>query len=493
MPPATRRLMTFFIMSAAVMNQLDTTIANVALPHIQGSTSASREQIGWVLTSYIVSMAIFTPLTGWLASKFGRRRLVLTSIFFFTVASGLCGIATNLHELILFRIFQGIAGSSLVPMSQATLLDSYPSEEHGRAMTLFGLAAITGPLIGPLAGGWLTENASWRWCFLINLPVGAMAWFGLSALMPESTDEDTPNLDFTGFALLALGIGATQLLLDRGQILDWFQSTEIWLEATLAATCLYLFVVHSLTHERPFLRLEIFKDRNFVICSAVGFFLGVLIYSPMALLPQMLEGLMGYPTMEVGLTLAPRGLGVLVAMVVLNRIISKVDFRMMIAFGMLANAFAMYQMSHMSLQADNWIIITSGIIQGIGSSVIFVPLSAMAFSTLPTKFRNEATALNTLLRNYGAAVGIATLQAMTVRNTAIAESRLTENLRPDNPAVAAALPNTDFSRPEAASRMTGEVIRQATMISYIEAFQILFVIAMLATSIVFLLRPTKRQ
>ncbi|HEX8058555.1 MAG TPA: DHA2 family efflux MFS transporter permease subunit, partial [Novosphingobium sp.] len=268
--PGQRRLIVIFSMAAAIMNQIDTTIANVALPHMQGTTSASREQIAWVLTSYIIALAIATPLTGWLAGRFGRRRLMLWSIVGFTAASLLCGIASNLDELVLFRLLQGAAGSALVPMSQATLLDIHPPEEHGKAMAVFGLAAIMGPLAGPVLGGWLTENFSWHWVFLINLPIGLFAFIGLSAVMPDAHDEEKRRFDLLGFALLATAIGMFQLMMDRGQLQDWFQSTEIWIEATISGLALFLFIVHVLTAEHPFIRLAIFADRNYVISTLIG-------------------------------------------------------------------------------------------------------------------------------------------------------------------------------------------------------------------------------
>lgn len=488
LPRSTRLLLTIFIMTAAVMNQVDVTIANVALPHIQGSTSASREQISWVLTSYIVAMAIFTPLVGWFANRFGRRRVMLISILCFTIASGLCGIAVNLEELILFRMLQGMSGAALVPLSQATLFDMNPPEEHGKAMTIFGLAAITGPLMGPLLGGWLTDNLSWRWCFLINLPLGLFAWMGLSTLMPEFRNEDGSRLDFLGFGLLALAIGAMQLMLDRGQLLDWFDSAEIWTYAVLCLTCVYLFIVHSLTARNPFVSLAVFTDRNFIICSTVGFFLGILIYSPMALLPQILEGLMGYPIMEVGMVLAPRGIGVLLAMLVMGRIINLVDYRLLIVTGLIINGLAMLEMSSISLQADERLIITTGIVQGVGSSMIFVPLTTMAFATLPPRYRNEASAVNTLLRNFGASVGIAVMQAVAVRTTATVQSRLTEGLRPDNPAVRLGAPDLDLNSPQAAMEMSHEAFRQASMVSYVDVFWAMFLIATAASLLVLLLR-----
>ena len=492
LPHATRRLITFFVMAAAVMNQVDTTIANVALPHMQGSVSASREQITWVLTSYIVAAAIATPFSGWLAGRFGRRKLLLSSIVGFTLVSVLCGTAQTLEELIAFRILQGVFGAALVPMSQATLLDIYPSSEHGRAMSIFGLAAIVGPVMGPLMGGYLTSNFSWRWVFFINLPIGIASWIGLSALMPESRNADSQRLDFTGFGFLALALGAFQLMLDRGQVLDWFGSTEICIEATLAVACLYLFVVHSFTSDHPFVSLAVFKDRNFVICSVVGFFLGVLIYSPMSLLPQMLEGLFDYPIMQIGLLMAPRGIGVLFAMLAIQRIIHRIDMRLLVFAGLLLSAFSLFLMSRLSLQSDGTLIFIAGVIQGVGSSIIFVPLATMSFLTLPARYRNEGAALGTLTRNFGAAVGIAVIQSLTIRNEAAVHSRLIEGLRPDNPAVVSGMAGIDLFSPDIAVRLEGEVFRQAMMVSYVDAFWLLFVLGTASSLLVFLLRAPKR-
>jgi DHA2 family multidrug resistance protein len=491
--PATRRLVTLFTMASAIMNQVDTTIANVALPHMQGSVSASREQITWVLTSYIVAAAIATPFSGWLASRFGRRRLLLISIVGFTGVSGLCGIAQNLDELILFRLLQGVFGAALVPMSQATLLDIYPTEEHGRAMSIFGLAAIVGPVMGPLLGGYLTENLSWRWCFYINLPIGLFSFIGLYALMPENRAVNPARLDFTGFGFLALALGAFQLMLDRGTVQDWFSSTEICVEAAMAVVGLYLFVVHITTTENPFVSLAVFKDRNFVICGVVGFFLGVLIYSPMSLLPQMLDSMFDYPIMQIGLLMAPRGIGTLFAMLVVQRIIGKVDMRVMVIAGLVFSAASLFLMSGLSLQADGKPIIISGILQGIGSSIIFVPLSTMAFATLPARYRNEGAALSTLTRNFGAAVGIAATQAFTIRSEAAVQSRLVEGLRPDNPIVAFRMPGADLFSAQTAARLQGEVLRQATMVSYIDAFWVLFILGLASSVLLFFIRSPRQR
>jgi DHA2 family multidrug resistance protein len=492
-PPAQRRLIVIFSMAAAIMNQIDTTIANVALPHMQGTTSASREQIAWVLTSYIVALAIATPLTGWLAGRFGRKRLMLVSIIAFTVASVLCGLSTNLDELVLFRLLQGASGSALVPMAQATLLDIHPPEDHGKAMAVFGMAAILGPLCGPVLGGWLTENFSWHWVFLINLPVGAFAFVGLSAVMPEVHDEERRRFDLLGFALLALAIGAFQLMLDRGQQQDWFQSREIWLEATVSAASLYLFVVHVLTTEQPFIRLAIFADRNYVISTLIGFFLGIMIYGVLSLLPPMLSALFGYPIITIGLVTAPRGFGTFAMTLVMGLIINRVDARLLVFAGLVLSALSALQLSRMSLAADDWLVLTSGVINGAGSSLIFVPLAAIAFTTLPRHLRNEGAAFGTLTRYIGSAVGISLLQTLTYRNEAIVQSRLTEGVRPDNPVVAMRLPGLDFTGSEGLASLAGEIARQAMMVSYTDAFWVLFLVGALASPLAFLMRTPKRR
>ncbi|MDE2404599.1 MAG: DHA2 family efflux MFS transporter permease subunit [Sphingomonadales bacterium] len=490
-PPAERRLLTLFLMMSAVMNLVDTTIANVALPHMQGTTSSSREEITWVLTSYIVASAMFTPLTGWLARRFGRKRLLLISIVGFTAVSALCGMARTLDELVLARLLQGVFGSSLVPMTQSTLLDINPPSQHGKAMAIFGLAAILGPLIGPLAGGWLTDNLSWRWVFYINLPFGLFSFLGLSATMPARPPDRTARLDFFGFGLLALALGSLQLMLDRGQKLDWLASGEIVFELTLCLLALAMFVIHSLTARRPFISPAIFADRNFVIATMIGFSLGVLIYSAMALMPPMLEALYGYSTTRVGLVLGPRALGSLIAMLLVGRLIGRLDSRLLVAAGLLLMALSMIQMAHLSLASDNRVILISGMIQGLGSSFIFVPLTTMAFATLSAHLRDEGSALNAMIRNMGASAGIAVVEALTFRNTETVHSRLAEGLRPDSPAMALRFGGFDWGSLSQVSGLEALLTRQAMMVSYIDSFWLLAVLGVVSAPFVFLLRKPR--
>ena len=490
--PGVRRFITASVMAATVMNSLDSTIANVALPHIQGSVAASADEITWVLTSYIVAAAIFTPLTGWLAGRFGRKRLMMCSIIGFTIASVLCGIATNLSEIVGFRLLQGIFGAALVPMSQAILLDINPPERHGPAMSVWAMGAVLGPIIGPALGGWLTDDLSWRWVFFINLPIGALAFLGLSIFLSETKRAARTRLDLFGFAMLGLALGSLQLMLDRGQTKDWFSALEICLEGASALFFGYLFVVHTLTARRPFIDLALFGDRNFTLGSIFGFFLGVLIFSVLALLPPMLEGLMNYPVVLTGLVTAPRGVGSLISMMLAGRLLKYFDARLLIFVGFLLGGYSMYRMSGFSLGMDETLMISSGFIQGLGTGMIFVPLSTITFATLNPKFRNEGAAMFTLIRNIGSAIGISVLQAMSIRNTAVVHSRLIEAVRPDNPVLAQASPGFDFTAPLHVATMNAEITRQASMVAYIDAFWFLFLVTVAAVPMLLFMRKPRQ-
>jgi DHA2 family multidrug resistance protein len=492
--PVTRRFITASVMAATTMNALDSTIANVALPHMQGSVSASQDQITWVLTSYIVAAAIMIPLTGWLAGRFGRKRLMLWSIVGFTIASALCGIATSLGELVGFRLLQGIFGAALVPMSQAILLDINPPENHGSAMSIWGMGTMLGPIAGPALGGWLTDSFTWRWVFYINVPIGILAFIGLSGFLTETKNAVRTRLDLFGFATLALSIASLQMMLDRGQQLDWFSSLEVCLEGAASLFFFYLFMVHTLTARRPFIDLALFKDRNFVTGSIFGFFLGALLFSTLALLPPMLEELMGYPVVLTGIVTAPRGVGTMVSMVLVGQLIKRVDPRILIGAGLTLAAISTHMMSGFSLGMDEQVVITAGFVQGLGTGLMFVSLTVIGFATLDSRLRNEGAAMFTLIRNIGSAIGISVLQAMTVRNSAIVHSRLTENIRPDNPVIDRSMPSLDFSSVASLARMNREITRQASMVSYVDAYWAMFVLTVAIMPLILLMRgPRKRD
>jgi DHA2 family multidrug resistance protein len=490
--PVARRLLTASVLTVTLMNTLDMTIANVALPHIQGSLSTSRDQITWVLTSYIVAAAIMTPMTGWLSSRFGLRSVMLVSVVGFTIASGLCGMAQTLPQIVAFRLLQGVFGAAMTPMSQVVLMNIYPVERRNEAMSIWMMGAILGPIMGPVLGGYLTDNFSWRWVFYINLPVGMISLIGISAFLERSRNPEKLHLDFFGFGMLALAIGAFQLMLDRGQQRDWFSSTEIGIEAAVAAFCLYLFIVQTVTAKRPFVDRRLFADRNFVLCTAIGFLVGVLLFGVLSILPQMLEQLMGYPVVTTGMLMAPRGIGSFLASLVGARLGQKIDLRILIGIGLMFNALALHLLCNISLQMDGRLIVISGFLQGIGSSTVFAPLATLAFATLDPSLRNEGTAMFTLVRNLGSSVGISVLQVFSYRTSQAVNSQLVERLRPDNPVVATMASHYSLTDPAGIGRLLNEVERQAIMVSYINVFYALAILTVVFMIPLFFLSRPKR-
>jgi DHA2 family multidrug resistance protein len=492
-PAANRWPITISIMLATVMNSLDTTIANVALPHIQGSVSAGPEQIGWVLTSYIVSAAIMTPLSGWLAGRIGRKRLFMTSIAGFVLASMLCGLATNLPELVLFRLLQGVFGASLIPLSQAVLLDINPPEKHGQAMAIWGAGAILGPILGPALGGYLTENLSWRWCFYINLPIGILAFLGVFLFIAGDEFKNRKPFDFLGFGMLTLFVGGLQLVLDRGPSQDWFGSLEIWIETVVAAVGLWVFVIHTFTAENPFFDRALARDRNFVTASVFGFFIGILLFSTMALLPPMMQTLMGYPVLTAGLVTMPRGIGSFVAMFIVGQLVGRVDTRLILLTGLGLSCIALWQMMHFDLSMSPMPIIVSGVIQGLGIGLLFVPLSTLAFATVSPALRAEGSAVYTLIRNLGSSVGISIMQALVVSNTQAMHASLAGRLDPADPVVRSGLPGF-FDLHTAAGRLAlnAEITRQANMVAYVDDFKLMFIITIACMPMLLLMRRPRR-
>jgi len=479
-------------MLATTLQALDNTIANVALPRMQGSLSASQEQTMWVLTSYIVAAAVMTPLSGWLAGRFGRRNLVLASVATFTVASMLCGLAQSVSQIVLFRFLQGASGAALVPMSQAVLFDINPPERHGKAMSIWGLGVVIGPMLGPIIGGWLTDNYSWRWVFYINLPLGVLAFMGVLAYLPDGSSRRS-RFDFQGFALMVVAISALQLMLDRGPTLDWFGSTEICIEAVAAGLAFYLFVVHCATSEDPFIHPALFRDRNFLTGNIVIFAVGTLLFATMALLPSLLQTLMAYPATHAGWLTAPRSIGSLVAMLAVGSLLGRFDVRLIIGAGFLLTAASLWQMTQFSLLMDGRLLVWSGLMQGLGISIVYVPLATITFATLPHEFRNEAAAQFSLTRNIGSSVGISIVQALLTSNIQRMHSSLAAHITPYNldardPALA-----TQLASHSAAVALNGEVTRQAGMIAYIDDFKLMMIVALLAIPLLLLVRVPKRR
>jgi DHA2 family multidrug resistance protein len=491
--PVTRRFLTLSVTAATFMSALDTTIANVALPHMQGSVSASQDEITWVLTSYIVASAIFIPLCGWLANRYGRKRLVLMSVLGFTLVSALCAVATSLGELVAFRALQGVFGAALIPMSQAILLDINPPERHGQAMAIFGMGSMFAPIMGPVIGGWLTENLSWRWVFYVNVPFGILTFLGVATFLTETRAARPARLDLAGFFMLAIAIGLFQLVLDRGQQQDWFTSTEICIETALSMFFFYCFIIQTMTTRHPFIDFELFEDRNFLIGASYGFIVGMVLFSVLALLPTMLQRLLGYPVVLTGLVSAPRGIGMLVSTMIVGSLIRRVDARILMFVGFGLVAYSLHLMVGFSLAMDYRLVVWSGVASGFGTGLIFVPLATVTFATLDKRYRNEGTAMYTLIRNAGSAVGISVLQTLTTRNTEIVHSRLVEGIRPDNPVLDLRSPGFDFAIPGSVAGMDAEITRQASMVAYLDGYWLLFVIILLIMPFLFLLRPARTQ
>ncbi|MBX5460100.1 MAG: DHA2 family efflux MFS transporter permease subunit [Steroidobacteraceae bacterium] len=489
--PVNRVLITASVMAASIMQAIDTTIANIALPRMQGSLSGTQDQMVWVLTSYIVATAIMTPLAAWLAVRVGRKRVFFTSVISFTIASALCGMATSLAEIVVFRTFQGLAGAALLPLSQAILLDINPKERHGRAMAIWGMGVVLGPIVGPLLGGWLTEDYSWRWVFLVNVPFGILAAIGIAATLPE-TQPKRSTFDLFGFAMLSIGVGALQLMLDRGELKDWFASTEIRIEALVATLGLFLFIAHMLTTEHPFISRALFKDRNFVIGNVFIFMVGTVLFATLALLPAMMQGLMGYPVLTAGLVMAPRGVGTWVAMAVVGRLAGRVDARWLIAVGFGLAAISLAQMAALSPQTDAEPLITSGVLQGFGSGLAYVALTIVSFVTLPAHLRDEGAAFFNLTRNIGSSIGISCIQAYVTSGTSRAHAHLTEQLTPFNAAAVQQQVLQPLDTTAGIAALNHVVDVQAGWIAYVNAFHVMMLLTVVVIPLILFARGAKQ-
>jgi MFS transporter, DHA2 family, multidrug resistance protein len=485
-----RALITVSVLLASIMQNLDTTIANVALPRIQGSVSATQDQIAWVLTSYIVAAAIMTPLSAWLAGQIGRKKVFLYSVAGFTLASMLCGLAQSLPQIVLARLLQGLCGAALVPLSQAVLLDINPPARHARAMAVWAMSATLGPIIGPALGGWLTENYNWRWVFYINLPFGILAFLGILSTLPEAEIRKS-RFDFFGFTALSLAIAAFQIMLDRGQVKDWFSSTEIWIEAAVSAVAFYLFVIHMLTTtQQRFVSPALFRDRNFLTGNVFIFVAAMVLFATLALLPPLLQDLLKYPVVTTGLVTAPRGVGTLAALFIAGGMMGKVDIRLIIGTGFALIAVSSWQMTGFDLQMDSALVVWSGLLQGLGTGLVFVPLAAATFATLTPALRNEGTAIFGLTRNLGSSIGISVLNTFLTRNTQIMHATLGEHLTRYSPILRAQLPGGSPSLRTLAG-LNATVTEQAAMIAYNNDFKLMMWLSLAAIPLVFALRKAR--
>jgi MFS transporter, DHA2 family, multidrug resistance protein len=490
-----RTMVTVCAMSATIMQALDTTIANVALPYMQGSLSASLDQINWVLTSYIVASAIMTAPIGWVAERYGRKRLFIICAAGFTAASMLCGLAQNIEQIVLFRLLQGAFGAALVPLSQSVMLDSYSAEERGSAMAIWGIGVMLGPIMGPTLGAWLTDNYSWHWVFFINLPDGIFTVLGLMVFMQETETQNGRSFDWFGFLALAVGIGSLQLMLDRGEQLGWFESSEIIAEAIVSAAGFYFFLAHSFTTTTPFVRLELFRDRNFVAGCLFMVVIGVVLFGTMALVTPFMQNVVGYPILTAGFLLAGRGVGTLIAMIFVGKLLKIVEARYIVLAGLILASVTLYQMVGFTDQTPSRTIVVASVLQGVGLGLVFVPLSTVAFASLPGHLRTDGTAILTLVRNVGSSIGISLVIAQLTNMTTRMHAHLAEFITPFNNALQApdvsSLLNgaTDMGR----ALLERLISQQAAIIGYANDFKLLMFLTLATLPFVFLIGSSRAR
>jgi len=480
------------LMLATLMNTLDSTIANVALPHIQGSVSAAQDQITWVLTSYIIATAIMTPLSGWISEKIGRKRMLMLSIAGFTAASMLCGIATNLPEIVLYRLLQGIAGASLMPISQAVMLDVYPQRLIPRVMSIWSAAVIMGPIIGPTLGGWITENLTWRWVFYINLPIGILAFLGLYTFMAHDEGGRQRPFDFLGFGTLVMFVLGFQVMVDRGPSQDWFHSSEIWAELIIALIGVYVFVIQTATAQHPFFHRDLAKDRNYVASVVFSFFVGALLFSTSALLPSFMQTLLGYSAMQSGVASMPRGLGSLISFLAIPWLVQRFGARIVLFSGVIFNVVSTWQMGQFDLSMTAEPIMIAGFIQGLGTGLMFAPLNTLGYATLDPRHRAEGTVVSTMARSLGSSAGISVVQAMLIRDSALAHARLAERVTTGDPVARALLPPwMDPYNSSGIQILNGEVTRQGSMLSYANVFSWMALSVIFLIPLILMLKPSQ--
>jgi MFS transporter, DHA2 family, multidrug resistance protein len=486
-----RALITVSAIGATLLQSLDQTIANVALPYMQGSFSASYNEITWVLTSYITAAAIMTAPVGWLATRFGRKPLYIICIVGFTIASMLCGAAQSLAQIVAFRVLQGLFSAALVPLSQVTLMDIYPLHRRGFAMAIWGMGVMIGPIMGPTLGGYLTEHYNWRWVFYINLPFGVLAAAGLLFSLPNTRETSFSRFDWFGFGVLSAGIGGLQLMLDRGQTLDWFSAREIIVEAILAGLGFYLFIVHLFSARQPLLQPRVFKDINFLSGLIMMFAVGTLLVSSLVLITPWLQILSDYPVQTAGLVLAPRGLGNLATIMLSGRLVTRMDPRFLVAAGLLLLCGSFYAMTGWTPDVSQRTVILTVALQGAGLGLAFMPLQMVAFATLEPALRTEGSALFALLRNIGAAIGVSVCSTILARNTQALHQVIGSSVTPFNRALMA-IGAYDPATRHGAAMLDQAVNRQAEIIAYMNDYVLLICTTLPALLLLLLMRRPPR-
>ncbi|MGC8536064.1 MAG: DHA2 family efflux MFS transporter permease subunit [Rhizomicrobium sp.] len=478
-------------MAGTLMQALDTTIANVALPYMQGSLQASRDQITWVLTSYIVAAAIMTAPVGWFAARFGRKNFAIISLLGFTVTSMLCGMAQNLDQIVVFRLLQGVFGAALAPLSQSIMLDLYPAEKRGQVMAIWGMGIMVGPILGPTLGGYLTDHYTWRWVFYVNVPFGVAASTGIWLYLKDTVRNTKLRFDWSGFVVLAFGIGALQLMLDRGQTKNWFSSVEIVAEAVIAGLGLYLFIVHMLTTSKPFIPKPLFRDRNFVSALALMFLIGLVLLASSALLPPYLQNLSGYSVTDTGLLMAPRGIGTMFAMMIVGRISNRVDARLLLGFGTIVILGTMWSMAHWNPSVSAYTLVSVSFTQGIGLGFVFIPANLVAFATLEGSLRTDASAFLNLIRNIGSAIGVSVTTTLLADNMQIAHASLADQITPFNRALFVNGPSLFWNTqlPTGLMGLNAMVQKNAAVIAYADDFLFMFLTCIPILIVILMMKP----
>jgi MFS transporter, DHA2 family, multidrug resistance protein len=499
-------LIAIAVMFATFLEVLDTTVVNVSLQHIASSMSATTEEATWALTSYLVANAIVLPMTGWLASMFGRKRLLMTSVVGFTVSSLFCGLAPNLASLIVFRIIQGLTGGALQPLSQAVLLEAFPPQERGKAMGFWGLGIVVAPILGPVLGGWLTDSYSWRWVFYINIPVGIMSIIMIKMYIfdPPYLKAESRKVDYWGIGMLAVGIGALQFVLDKGQQEDWFSSNLIVALSIVAAVTLVALIIHELRTPDPIVDLRVFKIRSYAVGVFLMTIVGFVLYGSLVLLPIMLQTLLGYPSFQAGIAMAPRGIGSFFMMPLVGVLTGKFDARKLLAMGLFTGGGTLLWMAGLNLQAGYWDIFWPQLIQGAGLALLFVPLTTVAMDPIPRERMGNATSLFNLMRNIGGSIGIAITGTMVGRSTQANTAVLGTNITAYDPASQAMLQQlkagfmaagTDAvtATERAYAAMFGLLQRQASMVAFVNLFQLLGIMFLALLPLVLIMkRPRGR-
>lgn len=489
------------VMLATFMEVLDTSVANVSLPHIAGTLSASTEEATWVLTSYLVANAVILPITGWLSSYFGRKRLLITCIIIFTVSSALCGAATSMTMLIVARVLQGIGGGVLQPTAQAVLMESFPFEKRGQAMAVYAMGIIVAPIIGPTLGGWITDNYSWRWIFYINVPVGVAAvlmamWFIENP--PYLKRAEGSRIDYLGFGLMAIFLSTFQIVLDTGQQNQWFESKQIVLLTVISIASLIAFVFRELTIEEPIVNLRILANRNFGVGTLLMTIVGGVLYGTTALLPLFLQTLLGYPAVQSGLAVSPRGIGSMASMIIVGRLVGKIDSRLLMTFGFAVLAISMYMLAGVNLQIATSNIVWPNIINGFAMGFIFVPLTTTATGTLSREQMSNAAGIYSLMRNLGGGLGISALTTLLARGAQQHQAMMVSHLTPYDTAfqqqleqLQRAFGSSATGMQQAYAAIYGTVVKQANLMAFIDNFRLLTYVCLACIPLVFLLKRVR--